>query len=72
MTNIDFEAWGDYLGDPPLAMAFLDRIVDGQIHLENQRQGLSSSPGTASPIREAIEQVSHQPEPTGQTSADSG
>ena len=28
MTNIDFEAWGEYLGDPPLAMAFLDRIVD--------------------------------------------
>jgi DNA replication protein DnaC len=25
VTNIDFEAWGDYLGDPPLAMAFLDR-----------------------------------------------
>ena len=24
VTNIDFEAWGDYLGDPPLAMAFLD------------------------------------------------
>jgi hypothetical protein len=28
---IDFEAWGEYLGDPPLAMAFLDRIVDGAI-----------------------------------------
>ena len=33
-TNIDFEAWGDYLGDPPLAMAFLDRIVDGAIILK--------------------------------------
>jgi DNA replication protein DnaC len=31
VTNLDFEAWGDYLGDPPLAMAFLDRIVDGAI-----------------------------------------
>jgi DNA replication protein DnaC len=31
VTNIDFEAWGAYLGDPPLAMAFLDRIVDGAI-----------------------------------------
>jgi DNA replication protein DnaC len=31
VTNIDFEAWGEYLGDPPLAMAFLDRIVDGAI-----------------------------------------
>jgi DNA replication protein DnaC len=33
-TNIDFEAWGEYLGDPPLAMAFLDRIVDGAILLK--------------------------------------
>jgi DNA replication protein DnaC len=36
VTNIDFDAWGDYLGDPPLAMAFLDRIVDGAIILKIQ------------------------------------
>jgi DNA replication protein DnaC len=30
-TNIDFEHWGEYLGDPPLATAFLDRIVDGAL-----------------------------------------
>jgi DNA replication protein DnaC len=29
VTNIDFEAWADYLGDAPLAMAFLDRVVHG-------------------------------------------
>ena len=29
VTNVDFEAWGNYLGDAPLAMAFLDRLVDG-------------------------------------------
>ena len=29
VTNVDFEKWGDYLGDPPLASAFMDRIVDG-------------------------------------------
>lgn len=34
VTNIDFEAWADYLGDPPLAMAALDRIVDGAIVLK--------------------------------------
>jgi len=34
VTNIDFDAWGDYLGDPPLAMAVLDRIVDGAIVLK--------------------------------------
>jgi DNA replication protein DnaC len=31
VTNIDFDAWTDYLGDPPLAMALLDRVVDGAI-----------------------------------------
>jgi len=34
VTNIDFEAWGDYLGDPPLAMAFLDRVVENAIILK--------------------------------------
>ena len=29
VTNIDFEGWADYLGDAPLAMALLDRVVDG-------------------------------------------
>jgi DNA replication protein DnaC len=31
VTNIEFEDWTDYLGDPPLAMALLDRIVDGAL-----------------------------------------
>ena len=34
VTNISFEAWGDYLGDAPLAMAILDRLVDGAIVLK--------------------------------------
>jgi DNA replication protein DnaC len=29
VTNVDFESWADYLGDAPLAMALLDRVVDG-------------------------------------------
>jgi DNA replication protein DnaC len=29
VTNIDFESWANYLGDAPLAMAMLDRVVDG-------------------------------------------
>jgi DNA replication protein DnaC len=33
-TNIDFGAWGDYLGDPPLAAAFLDRLVDCAVILK--------------------------------------
>ncbi len=28
LTNVDFDKWGEYLGDLPLAMAFMDRIVD--------------------------------------------
>ena len=31
VTNVDFDKWGDYLSDGPLAMAFLDRLVDGAI-----------------------------------------
>jgi DNA replication protein DnaC len=27
-TNIEFDAWAAYLGDAPLAMALLDRVVD--------------------------------------------
>jgi len=28
ITNIDFDLWASYLGDPPLAMALLDRLVE--------------------------------------------
>lgn len=28
ITNLDFAAWADYLGDAPLTMAFTDRLVD--------------------------------------------
>jgi len=35
-TNIDFDAWSEYLGDPPLAMAFLDRVVDVAILMKIQ------------------------------------
>lgn len=31
LTNVEFDKWAEYLGDPPLAMAFLDRVVDGAI-----------------------------------------
>jgi len=33
-TNIDFSTWATYLGDPPLAAAFLDRLVDGAVILK--------------------------------------
>ena len=32
-TNIEFDAWGEYLGDAPLAMALLDRVVDRAVLL---------------------------------------
>jgi len=28
VTNVEFKEWTDYLGDPPLVMAMLDRLVD--------------------------------------------
>jgi DNA replication protein DnaC len=34
VTNVDFDKWADYLSDGPLAMAFLDRLVEGAIILK--------------------------------------
>jgi len=34
VTNVDFDKWGDYMTDGPLAMAFLDRLVEGAIILK--------------------------------------
>jgi DNA replication protein DnaC len=31
VSNIDFHLWGDYLADGPLAMAFLDRLIEGAV-----------------------------------------
>lgn len=47
VTNIDFDAWGDYLGDPPLAMAFLDRVVDGAIILKINGKSYRAHRGSA-------------------------
>ena len=43
-TNIDFKAWADYLGDPPLATAFLDRLVDGAVILKIIGQSYRRAP----------------------------
>jgi len=34
VTNVDFDKWGEYLPDGPLAMALLDRLVEGAIILK--------------------------------------
>ena len=34
VSNIDFDKWGDYLADGPLAMAFLDRLIEGAVVLK--------------------------------------
>jgi len=31
ISNIDFDRWGDYLADGPLAMGFVDRLIEGAI-----------------------------------------
>jgi DNA replication protein DnaC len=31
VTDGDFDKWGDYLPDDPIAMAFLDRLMEGAI-----------------------------------------
>ena len=34
VTNIDVGTWAEYLGDPHLAMALTDRVVDGAIRMK--------------------------------------
>ena len=41
VTNVDFDKWGEYLVDGPLAMTLLDRLVEKSDHPQGQRQDLS-------------------------------
>ena len=49
VTNIDFEAWADYLGDAPLAMALLDRLVEGATIVKLQGQSYRVHRGADEP-----------------------
>ncbi len=51
VTNIDFDGWGTYLGDPPIAMGLLDRVVDGAII--HKFQGKSYRAHRARPARQS-------------------
>ena len=48
VTNVDFEKWGEYLTDGPLAMAFLDRLVERAIVSEGHGQILPRLAGSTS------------------------
>ena len=54
-TNIDFTAWANYLGDPPLAMAFLDRLVDGAVILKLSGRSYRAHPADPAPERNRAE-----------------
>jgi DNA replication protein DnaC len=49
VTNIDFESWTTYLGDAQLAMALLDRVVDGAtiVKLKGKSYRMHRGPGTS-------------------------
>jgi DNA replication protein DnaC len=50
LTNIDFDGWADYLGDAPLAMALLDRLVEGAIIIKIKGKSYRASKAkTATP-----------------------
>lgn len=51
VTNIDFEDWADYLGDAPLAMALLDRVVDGAtiVKLKGKSYRINRGPDQPTP-----------------------
>jgi hypothetical protein len=67
VTNIGFEAWADYLGDAPLAMAILDRLVDGAIVLkiEGRSYRAHRSKQSARPARAEIPKSKGRRESTG-------
>ena len=67
VTNIGFEAWADYLGDPPLAMAILDRLVDGAIVLkiEGRSYRAHRAQPPAPPPPDEIRRAKRRPKPTG-------
>jgi len=48
VTNIDFEKWGEYLSDGPLAMAFLDRLVEAAIILKLKGKSYRADPANTS------------------------
>lgn len=61
VTNISFEAWADYLGDAPLAMAILDRLVDGiRLKIEG-RSYRAHRPQQPAPLPVAEKPTSKQP-----------
>jgi DNA replication protein DnaC len=49
VTNIDFESWATYLGDAQLAMALLDRVVDGAtiVKLKGKSYRMHRGPGAS-------------------------
>lgn len=59
VSNIDFQEWGAYLGDPPLAMAMIDRVVDravvlkiaGKSYRMHRAQTVRSTPGSSAAPR---------------------
>jgi hypothetical protein len=55
VTNIDFEKWAEYLGDHYLAMAMLDRVVDGAtiVRLKGKSTACIVAP-THRPQRECV------------------
>jgi len=48
-TNVDFDTWPTYLGDPPLAMAFLDRLIDRAIILKIKGKSYRASRSMQNP-----------------------
>ena len=51
VTNVDFDKWADYLADGPLAMAFLDRLVEGAIIMKLKGKSYRAEKGKATETR---------------------
>jgi len=51
VTNIDFASWAEYLDDAPLAMALLDRVVDGATIVKLTGKSYRVHRGTDTPAK---------------------
>lgn len=66
VTNIKFDDWTEYLGDAPLAMALIDRVVDGANiqHLQGKSYRAHRAEQKAKQLTAQRAQKSTKPSPT--------
>jgi DNA replication protein DnaC len=60
LSNIDFDGWADYMGDAPLAMAFLDRLVEGAIIMKIKGRSYRAAQAKSAKVSSPDQKHPHQ------------